>query len=342
MTLLQFFFIISWIIILILAIDISKKQKFNALHFLVFLGVGWWLLVFTFFPDILNKIWNIFWVARWADVLVYGSIIFLLYFVLLLLNKYIDNKENITWLIREIAIENSLKKIIKWKEVFVIPAYNEWPVINKTIKEILKKWFENILVINDWSKDNTRQILEDFNDKIILLNHLKNRWQWAALETWFEYLRRFWKMDYVVCFDSDGQHSLKDLDKFYYVLDNKNKTDIVFGSRFSWNSKTKMPITRRIVLKLAIIFTFFLSQIKLTDTHNWYRVFRKNILNDLKITIDWMGHASELIDIVASKKIRFAEVPVDIIYTKYSLAKWQSNSNAIKIAIRFIWNKFFK
>jgi hypothetical protein len=37
MTLLQFFFIISGIIILILAVDISKKQKFNALHFLVFL-----------------------------------------------------------------------------------------------------------------------------------------------------------------------------------------------------------------------------------------------------------------------------------------------------------------
>jgi len=37
MTLLAFFFIISGIIILILAIDISKKQKFNALHFLVFL-----------------------------------------------------------------------------------------------------------------------------------------------------------------------------------------------------------------------------------------------------------------------------------------------------------------
>jgi len=40
LSLLQFFFIISGVIILIIALDISKKQKFNALHFLVFVGVG--------------------------------------------------------------------------------------------------------------------------------------------------------------------------------------------------------------------------------------------------------------------------------------------------------------
>ncbi len=342
MNLLQFFFVIAWIIILILAIDISKKQKFNALHFLVFLGVWWGLLTFTFFPNILTKVWNIFWVARWADVLVYASIIFLLYFVLLLLSKHVENKDSITELIREIAIENSPKKIIDWREVFVIPCYNEWPVIKKTIKNILDNWYKNILVINDGSKDNSREILEEFHDKIILLNHLKNRWQWASLETGFEYLRRYWKMDYVICFDADWQHSLDDLKKFYKILDKNKKVDIVFGSRFVEKTNSNIPFSRRIILKLAILFTFFLSQIHLTDTHNWYRVFRRKILDKIKITIDWMGHASEIIDIVAAKKIKFAEVPVDIKYSEYSLSKGQSNGNAIKIALRFIWNKFFR
>jgi len=342
MSLLQFFFIIAWVIILILSIDIAKKQKFNALHFLVFLWVWWWLLVFTFFPEILDRIWWIFWVARWADVLVYTSIIFLLYFVLLLLSKHVENRESITGLIRELAIENSPKKAIKWKEVFIIPAYNEWPVIKKTIENILEKWYKNILVINDWSRDNSRDILEKFWDKIILLNHLKNRWQWAALETGFEYLRRYWKIDYVVCFDADGQHSLDDLEKFYKILDNDKNIDIVFGSRFTWEANSNIPFSRKIILKLAILFTFFLSQIKLSDTHNWYRVFRRKILDDIKITIDWMGHASEIIDIVASKKINFREVPVTIKYTDYSLAKGQKSGNAINIAFRFIWSKFFR
>ena len=342
MNLLQIFLVLSAIIILLLVTHISKKQKFNALHFLVFFAMGIGLLVFTFFPDALNSFGQFFGLQRWADLLVYSSLIFLVYFVLLLLSKHVENKDSITELIREIAIDNSKKKKIFWKEVFVIPCYNEGPVIEKTINKILKEWYQNILVVNDWSSDNSRKILQNFWTKIILLNHLKNRWQWAALETGFEYLRRYWKMDYVVCFDADWQHSLKNLVRFYRVLDKKKKIQIVFGSRFVGDKKSNIPFSRRIVLKLAILFTFFLSQINLSDTHNWYRVFRKEILNDLKITIDWMWHASEIIDIVAGKKIKFAEVPVEIKYTDYSLSKWQSNWNAIKIAVRFIWNKFFR
>lgn len=40
MTLLQVFFIISGLIITYAAYDIARRDRFNALHFLVFLGVG--------------------------------------------------------------------------------------------------------------------------------------------------------------------------------------------------------------------------------------------------------------------------------------------------------------
>jgi hypothetical protein len=43
----------------------------------------------------------------------------------LLLSKHVENKEALTSLIRELAIENSSKKRIKGKEVFIIPSYNE-------------------------------------------------------------------------------------------------------------------------------------------------------------------------------------------------------------------------
>lgn len=111
MSLLQVFFIISGVIIFILAIDVARKQKFNALHFFVFISVWAGLLAFSFFPWILSWLWNVFWLQRWADVLVYTSIIFLLYFVLLLLKKVEENKEDITRLVREIALlENKIKK----------------------------------------------------------------------------------------------------------------------------------------------------------------------------------------------------------------------------------------
>lgn len=104
MNLLQAFFIVSGVVLSIVAFDIAKRQKFNALHFLVFAAMGIALLVFTFFPGTLDAMGHIFGIQRGADVLVYVSIIFLLYFVLLLLNKMEKNREDITRLVREISV----------------------------------------------------------------------------------------------------------------------------------------------------------------------------------------------------------------------------------------------
>ena len=345
MTLLELFFIISGVIIFFLALDIGKKKRFNALHFFVFLFVWAFLAWVAFVPQMLQFIWDIFWVQRWADVLVYASIIFLVYFVLLLLRKTEENGEELTELIREIAIQNSPKKIIHGKEVFLIPSYNEWEVLISTIKNILENWYENILIINDWSKDKTQNLIQDNfweNNNIIVLNHYKNRGQWAALETWFEYLRRFWEVKYLITFDADGQHDIADVKQFEKYLKNHESVEILLWSRFLSKKKVWVPLMRRIILKLGIIFTYFVSNIHLTDTHNWFRLIRLSTLDKIKISIDGMGHASEIIDLIAEKKIVYKEVPVNIIYTEYSLSKWQSSMNAINIALKIIWNKFFK
>ncbi|NRH20800.1 DUF2304 domain-containing protein [Candidatus Gracilibacteria bacterium] len=107
MNLLQIFFITSGLIIFLVALDIAKRERFNALHFLVFLAVGSGLLVFTFFPSSLGFVGQIFGLQRGADVLVYASIIFLFYFVLLLLRKIENTREEMTKLIRELAIQHA-------------------------------------------------------------------------------------------------------------------------------------------------------------------------------------------------------------------------------------------
>lgn len=342
MNLLQIFFIISAIIIFIVSLDIGKKQKFNALHFLIFLIISWALFVFTILPNILNKIWQFFWLQRWADLLVYSSIIFLLYFSLLLLNKVERNKEDLTKLIRSLAIKDSKKEILKGKEVFIIPCYNEAKVIANTINTILEKWYKNIILVNDWSSDDTEEVLKNYENKIIILNHYKNRWQGRALETGFEYVRKYWNIDYVITFDADLQHDIEDLPKFYKILDENSEIEIVLGSRFIHKKNQNIPFSRKIILKLGILFTYFISSINLTDTHNWYRVFRKETLSKISLSLDGMWHASEILDIIASKNIKFIEVPVEIKYTEYSLSKWQKSSNAISIALNMIWAKFFK
>lgn len=344
MTLLQIFFTISWLIIFILAFDIAKKQKFNALHFVVFLLIGSGLLLFSFFPNTLNHFWQLFWVQRWADVLVYASIIFLVYISLLLLRKVENTNDDITKFIRELAIENSDKKIISSKELILIRAYNEWCVINNTIDELLDNNHNNILIINDWSTDNTRNILNKYMnlDWIVILNHLKNRGGWAALETGFEYIRRYWDIEYVVNFDADGQHDLNDLQDVKKHIHDHPKVDVFIWSRFMWKRTVWMPFWRKIILKLWILFTAFISHIHLSDAHNGFRVFRKSVVDKVYLTIDDMWYASELIDIISTKNIPYKEIPVTIKYTDYSLSKWQKNWNAINIALKIIWNKFFK
>lgn len=298
-------------------------------------------MVFTFFPWVLTALWNIFGLQRGADLLVYVSIIFLIYFVLLLLRKLEENKEDITKLVREIAIQNAGKSEFNASEIFIIPAYNEWEVLEKTISRVLEAGFSNIVVVNDGSRDNSRSILDSFWDKIIVLHHYKNRGQWAALETGFEYVRRFWwDIGYVVTYDSDGQHDIADIQKFRENA--SDEIDILLGSRFLSESKTNVSLKKKIVLKLWIIFTFFLSQIKLSDTHNGYRYIKKSALQDIVITIDGMWHASEIIDNIAQKKLRYKEVPVHIKYTEYSLAKGQKISNGMNVLTRFIWSKFFR
>jgi len=341
MQLLDIFFVISWIIIFLLGLDIARRQKFNALHFLVFLAIGLGLMVFTFFPWALTTLWNIFGLQRGADLLVYVSIIFLIYFVLLLLRKLEDNKEDITKLVREIAIQNAGVKTFDSSEIFIIPAYNEGEVLAETIGEVLDAGFTNIIVVDDGSRDNSRKILADFAGKIIVLHHYKNRGQGAALETWFEYVRRFWGDEwYVVTYDSDGQHDIEDIAKFRAYA--SEDIDILLGSRFLSESKTNVNLKKKIVLKLGIILTFFLSHIRLSDTHNGYRYIKKTALRDMYITIDGMWHASEIIDIISQKKLRYREVPVHIKYTQYSIAKWQKISNGMNVISRFIWSKFFR
>lgn len=343
MNLLDFFFIISGTLLFFLSLDIAKKQRFNALHFLVFLCVWWGLLVFTFFPQILNYVGNIFGIARGADVLVYISIIFLIYFSLLLLSKHLETKEGITRLIRELSLSNSVKKSMSDELIFIVRCYNESQSIGWVVRSLQEAWYHSILIVDDGSTDKSNNIFSSFSDSVVVLRHSINRWAGAALETWFEYLRRYATCSYVVCFDADGQHDIKDLPKFLKAFEQDKNLEVVIGSRFLSEGWAKnIPFSRKLTLLWGKIFTFLVSRINLSDAHNGYRVFRYSVLEKLSLTIDGMGYASELTEQIARNNIKYREVPVNILYSDYSLGKWQKSSNAFWIVLRFIWTKFFR
>ena len=182
LTPLQIFFVVSGTIILVIALDVARRERFNALHFLVFIAIGLGLLLFTFFPSILDAIGHLVGIQRGADALVYAAIIFLLYFVLLLLRK-IDERETVfTELVRNMAIEFSTKKHFVSDIVFVVPLFNEGKVLKSTLGDIHQAYpYSTIIAVNDGSSDKSHHVLDEIKEKwkdhLIVLHHLKNNGQ---------------------------------------------------------------------------------------------------------------------------------------------------------------------
>ena len=122
-------------------------------------------------------------------------------------------------------------------------------------------------------------------------------------------------------FDADGQHDIVDMMKFEEAFDADDTLDVVIGSRFITKTQTNVPLLRRCILWGGRIFTSLVSGIHLTDAHNGYRMFRVTTLEKIRITMDGMEYASELIDQIATHGYRFREVPVNIHYDDYTLSK---------------------
>ena len=215
-----------------------------------------------------------------------------------------------------------------------IPLYNDEKMILKVIKSLKDKGYNNIVVVDDGSKDNGYDVVKK-NTDVIVTKHIINRGQGAALQTGMEIaIEKGAK--YIVHFDSDGQHDVKDIDHMLNTLI-EGKYDIVLGSRFL--QKNDIPLKKRILLKGGIIFTYILSQIWLTDVHNGLRVMTAETAKKLNIQHDRMEHASEILDKIKVLNLKYTEVPVTIHYTEYSLSKGQSISNGINIAFKLISSK---
>lgn len=352
----------------------------NILHMIVFFWWSIFVIASAINQNLLNQFWMIFWIARWADVLVYISLIVLFYFYITLLNNHTKDKYQLTRLISRQAIYewyNKEKENIKnfkntdYKDNFVfnIRVYNEWGKVWAVIDEIFSAWFRKIVFINDWSQDNTLEVLEakkqQYPDKLfIILSHITNRWGWAANQTWYNFIKKYWdelKIQRFVWFDSDWQMDIKDMETFIdrirneevrvaHLIDRKqditkwkNKpNDLYIWSRFVYWWKAKdIPKTRRIILYISKIVTRIFYWTKVSDPHIWYRVISLPALRKINLTADGMHYANELNEQIKKFKMKYEEVPVHIRYTDYSLRKWQKNSNSIKLWIEMIYKKIF-
>lgn len=185
-------------------------------------------------------------------------------------------------------------------------------VLNRFPKE---RGFD-ILIVNDGSIDNTKEILE--KSGLIFINHSKNRGVGAAMRTGIDYGL---KNDYyaIAILAGNNKDDPCEIGKLFNPILNEDY-DYVQGSRFLKGGRwDNLPVFRYIMVKLHAFLFYLLTGFKGTDALNGFRAYRLVLFKDNRINI-WQGWLDkyELETYLHYKVIRLGykvkEVPVSKIY----------------------------
>lgn len=330
---------------------------------MVFFGGTAWVVVASMRPELLDKFSRFFGVASWSDLIVYSSIIFLVYLFFELIHKQTRQQAETTRLCTAHALREyerdqqaGLTTLLpinntdsKARFGFLIRAYNEATTIGAVIDEIIDAWFMTIVVCNDWSADTTEHIVDEKakqypHARIIWLHHLINRGPWAANKTLFAFGSQYAQqlgIEWWVTYDADGQMSIADMEWFMAHADN-TKYDLVIWSRFvAWSVIENMPVMRRIILIGGRVVTWIFNGLRVTDVPTGYRMYHATTLPKISISSDRFSYQNEIIGSMRRHHLRFIEIPVHIIYTEYSLSKGQKNLSALKILKELVYRTLF-
>jgi glycosyltransferase involved in cell wall biosynthesis len=213
----------------------------------------------------------------------------------------------------------------------IIPAFNESDVIDGVLTELTKLPYQ-FVVVDDGSTDSTLEIA--LQHPVITLHHTVNMGQGAAIQTGISFALQHPTAQYIVTFDSDGQHRPGDIQRLVDVCI-QGDYEVVLGSRFIQGGKAvHIGFIKYAILRIAVLFTRLMTGLSLTDTHNGLRLFTRQAAAQINITQNGMSHASQMLAQIASSKLRYHEIPVEITYTSYSRRKGQSVWNSINI----IWD----
>lgn len=214
--------------------------------------------------------------------------------------------------------------------LIAIPAFNEEKSVGKVVEDLKSHGFE-VLVIDDGSSDDTRRIALESGARV--LSHLQNLGQGSALRTAMELcLKENW--DAILTMDADGQHDVESVMSISKAWAQNPSTDVLLGSRFI-GQRSNVPLGRKLLLKLATLFTKIVSGLNVSDTHNGIRVLSRKACSAIKLRQPRMAHASEILSQIRINNLSWKEWPVKIHYTKYSVEKGQT---LIAGSLQIVWD----
>jgi|TARA_B100001123_G_C15312700_1_gene1025055 glycosyltransferase involved in cell wall biosynthesis len=188
----------------------------------------------------------------------------------------------------------------------VIPVYNEKATIIELLDRVTAVDIEKeIIVVDDFSTDGTRAILEELRNKTFtLLLHNRNQGKGAALRTGFQHASG----DFVIIQDADLEYDPADFPKLLAIVKTENAR-VVYGSRLATSQPT-MTLRHFVGNRLLTGLTNLLYGSQLTDMETCYKLLDRRLVKNLQLVSNSFNVEPEITAKLLKQGIAIHEVPI--------------------------------
>ena len=218
----------------------------------------------------------------------------------------------------------------------VIPVYNEANTLPQLLELVLARpETTEVILVDDASTDGSADYLRRLpgDARIRVLFHAKNQGKGAALRTGFAAAA----CDIVLIQDADLEYDPADYPGLLQPIW-AGKADVVYGSRFLGGPHRVLYFWHSVANRLLTLLSNMFSDINLSDMEVCYKVFRREVLQQIHIQSDRFGVEPELTAKVARLRARIYEVPVSYYGRTYEEGKkidWRDGLAALWWILRF-------